>query len=33
VGAAATEKTSFEYAVGRAAKVELLKAKEIGPTT
>lgn len=33
VGAAATEKTNFEYAVGRGEKVELLKAKEIGPTT
>jgi isoaspartyl peptidase/L-asparaginase-like protein (Ntn-hydrolase superfamily) len=33
VGAAATEKTNFQYAVGRGEKVELLKAKEIGPTT
>lgn len=32
VGAAATEKTNFQYAVGRGEKVELLKAKEIGPT-
>jgi N4-(beta-N-acetylglucosaminyl)-L-asparaginase len=32
VGAAATEKTNFQYAVGRGDKVELLKAKEIGPT-
>ena len=31
VGAACTEKTSFQYAVGRGEKVELLKAKEIGP--
>ena len=31
VGAAATETTSFEYAVGRPGGVELLKAKEIGP--
>lgn len=31
VGAAATEKTNFQYAVGRGEKVELLKAKEIGP--
>jgi isoaspartyl peptidase/L-asparaginase-like protein (Ntn-hydrolase superfamily) len=32
VGAACTEKTDFKYAVGRGAKVELLQAKEIGPT-
>lgn len=32
VGAACTEKTNFQYAVGRGEKVELLKAKEIGPT-
>jgi isoaspartyl peptidase/L-asparaginase-like protein (Ntn-hydrolase superfamily) len=31
VGAACTARTSFEYAVGRPGKVELLKAKEIGP--
>ncbi len=31
VGAAATETTNFEYAVGRPGGVELLKAKEIGP--
>lgn len=32
VGAACTEKTGFKYAVGRGDKVELLTAKEIGPT-
>jgi isoaspartyl peptidase/L-asparaginase-like protein (Ntn-hydrolase superfamily) len=32
VGAACTEKTDFKYAVGRGEKVELLQAKEIGPT-
>jgi N4-(beta-N-acetylglucosaminyl)-L-asparaginase len=32
VGAACTEKTNFKYAVGRGEKVELLQAKEIGPT-
>ncbi|MFO0846968.1 MAG: isoaspartyl peptidase/L-asparaginase [Gemmataceae bacterium] len=31
VGAAATLRTNFQYAVGRAGKVELVKAKEIGP--
>ncbi len=31
VGAAATARTNFQYAVGRAGKVELLRAKEIGP--
>lgn len=31
VGAACTEQTKFEYAVGRPGGVELLKAKEIGP--
>jgi N4-(beta-N-acetylglucosaminyl)-L-asparaginase len=31
IGAAATEMTNFEYAVGRTGGVELLKAKEIGP--
>ena len=31
VGAAATMQTNFEYAVGRAGGVELLKAKEFGP--
>jgi isoaspartyl peptidase/L-asparaginase-like protein (Ntn-hydrolase superfamily) len=31
VGAACTERTNFEYAVGRAGGVELLKAKEIAP--
>jgi N4-(beta-N-acetylglucosaminyl)-L-asparaginase len=31
IGAAATEMTHFEYAVGRPGGVELLKAKEIGP--
>jgi isoaspartyl peptidase/L-asparaginase-like protein (Ntn-hydrolase superfamily) len=30
-GAACTARTGFEYAVARAAKVELLKAREIGP--
>lgn len=32
VGAACTETTDFKYAVGRGEKVELLQAKEIGPT-
>lgn len=32
VGAACTEKTDFKYAVGRGEKVELLQAKEIGPS-
>jgi isoaspartyl peptidase/L-asparaginase-like protein (Ntn-hydrolase superfamily) len=32
VGAACTEKAAFQYAVGRGEKVELLSAKEIGPT-
>lgn len=31
VGAAATLRTNFQYAVGRAGKVEMLKAKEISP--
>src|SRR4051812_28508176 len=31
IGAACTERTNFEYAVGRPAGVELFKAKEIGP--
>jgi N4-(beta-N-acetylglucosaminyl)-L-asparaginase len=31
IGAAATEMTHFEYAVGRPGGVKLLKAKEIGP--
>jgi isoaspartyl peptidase/L-asparaginase-like protein (Ntn-hydrolase superfamily) len=31
VGAAATLRTNFQYAVGRAGKVDLLKAKEVGP--
>ncbi len=31
VGAAATMQTNFEYAVGRAGTIELLKAKELGP--
>jgi isoaspartyl peptidase/L-asparaginase-like protein (Ntn-hydrolase superfamily) len=31
VGAACTAQTNFEYAVGRGGKVELLKAREIGP--
>jgi isoaspartyl peptidase/L-asparaginase-like protein (Ntn-hydrolase superfamily) len=30
IGAACTAQTSFQYAVGRGAKVELLKAREIG---
>jgi isoaspartyl peptidase/L-asparaginase-like protein (Ntn-hydrolase superfamily) len=30
VGAACTEQTGFEYAVGRPGKVELLKARELG---
>ena len=32
VGAACTEKADFKYAVGRGEKVELLQAKEIGPS-
>jgi isoaspartyl peptidase/L-asparaginase-like protein (Ntn-hydrolase superfamily) len=32
VGAACTEKTDFKYAVGRGEKVELLQAKEVGPS-
>jgi isoaspartyl peptidase/L-asparaginase-like protein (Ntn-hydrolase superfamily) len=31
VGAACTARANFEYAVGRAGRVELLKAREIGP--
>jgi isoaspartyl peptidase/L-asparaginase-like protein (Ntn-hydrolase superfamily) len=31
IGAACTAQTGFEYAVGRPGKVELLKAREIGP--
>src|SRR5439155_10974414 len=31
VGAAATARTNFQYAVGRPGSVELLKAREIGP--
>jgi N4-(beta-N-acetylglucosaminyl)-L-asparaginase len=31
VGAAATERTNFQYAVYKGGKTELLKAKEIGP--
>ena len=31
VGAACTAMTDFQYAVARPGKVELLKAKEIGP--
>lgn len=31
VGAACTERTNFDYAVGRGEKMELFKAKEIGP--
>ena len=31
VGAAATLRTNFAYAVGRGGKTELVKAKEIGP--
>src|SRR5437660_963500 len=31
VGAAATERTSFQYAVARPGKVELLKGRELGP--
>jgi len=31
VGAACTLRTNFQYAVGKGGKVELLKAKEIGP--
>jgi isoaspartyl peptidase/L-asparaginase-like protein (Ntn-hydrolase superfamily) len=31
IGAACTERTGFEYAVGRPGSVEVLKAKEIGP--
>ena len=30
-GAACTARTNFQYAVGRAGKVELLTAKELGP--
>jgi isoaspartyl peptidase/L-asparaginase-like protein (Ntn-hydrolase superfamily) len=32
VGAACTEKADFKYAVGRGEKVELLQAKEVGPS-
>src|SRR5205807_1759578 len=31
VGAACTTRTNFQYAVGRGNKVELLRAREIGP--
>ena len=31
LGAAATERTNFQYAVSKGGKTELLKAKEIGP--
>jgi N4-(beta-N-acetylglucosaminyl)-L-asparaginase len=31
VGAACTERASFEYAVGRPGTIEVLKAKEVGP--
>lgn len=31
VGAACTERTNFDFAVGRGEKIELLKAKEIAP--
>ncbi len=31
VGAACTARTNFQYAVGRAGKVELVKARELGP--
>jgi N4-(beta-N-acetylglucosaminyl)-L-asparaginase len=31
VGAACTERTNFQYAVGRGGKVEMVKAKEVGP--
>ena len=31
VGAACTSRTNFTYAVGRAGKVEMVKAKEIAP--
>jgi N4-(beta-N-acetylglucosaminyl)-L-asparaginase len=30
-GAACTEKTDFKYAVGRAGKIEMIQAKELGP--
>jgi N4-(beta-N-acetylglucosaminyl)-L-asparaginase len=30
-GAACTQRTNFQYAVGRGGKVELLRAKELGP--
>jgi hypothetical protein len=32
-GAACTVRTNFEYAVGRPGKIELLKARELGPET
>lgn len=31
VGAACTERTNFQYAVGRGGKVAMVKAKEVGP--
>jgi hypothetical protein len=31
IGAACTARTNFQYAVGRGNKVELLRAREIGP--
>jgi isoaspartyl peptidase/L-asparaginase-like protein (Ntn-hydrolase superfamily) len=31
IGAACTARTNFQYAVGRAGKVDLLTAKRIGP--
>jgi N4-(beta-N-acetylglucosaminyl)-L-asparaginase len=31
IGAASTAQTNFHYAVGRAGKIELVKAREIGP--
>ena len=31
VGAACTAQTNFQYAIGRAGKVELVKARELGP--
>ena len=31
VGAACTLRTNFQYAIGRGGKVEMVKAKEIGP--
>jgi N4-(beta-N-acetylglucosaminyl)-L-asparaginase len=31
VGAACTQRTNFQYALGRGGKVEMVKAKEIGP--